>query len=330
MSTFICYYCGDPKLNSDASDEHIIPSCIGGNRNVTLTDQVCRGCNERAGREVDHPFGRDWLIAAMRFIAGVSHRGKPPMLFRGRLDWSRHEVVRVFEVAGGGTLLVIETLGETVLGVIATPNQLDRLERVIKSRFGGMRVINRTLPRRTYDDELIGALDQLALPWRLRFDIDLSAWHRAIVKIALGLACQTFGAPFVVSSAAAKLRTYLWEQDPARRNALGLRGRGGPLVSTPTLTSVVHPGGYLHLFELLATGSGLGLAANFFGSFENIVRLDDGESFAAQLPLDAAGVIRGVGWIVDPVMKRTTGPTSVSDLIASSVNRERARPADAL
>lgn len=327
MSTFICYYCGQHTNACSSSGEHIIASGIGGNRNVTLTDQVCAECNDRAGREIDLPFCRDWFIEATRFIAGLSHRGKPPVWFRGRLTWQRREVVRVYEVAGGGTLLAIDAADETLLAVIVDPESpiaIRNVKRIIKARFEGLRVINGSSPRRAYDDELVSALEALPPTWDLRFEIDTFAWHRAIVKMALGLASQTFGHDFVVSSAAARLRQYLWEQDPVRRNALDLHGRGGALVSKPTITSVIHPGGDEHLFALVSTGSGLCLAANLFGRFENIVRIDEGEQFAERLPVDPAGVLRGVGWIVEPIRKVTTGPIPIGALIVASVDRERA------
>lgn len=327
MSTFTCYYCGQLTDKCNSSDEHIIPSAIGGNRNVTLTDQVCSTCNERAGREIDQPFCRDWFIEATRFSIGVSHRGKPPLRFRGRLVWDRPEVVRVYEVAAGGTIIAIETPTESLLAVLVDqddPLALKNLKRIIKARFEGRRIINSAVPRRAHDDELVTALNALLPTWNLRFEIDTFSWERAIVKMALGLASQTFGDEFVVSAAATRLRHYLWEPDPARRNALNMRGRAGVLASKPTITAVVHPGGSEHLFELVATASGLGFAANLFGRFENIVRIDGADHFAERLPAEPAGVLRGVGWLVEPVCKLTTGPIPIDTLIAASVDRERA------
>lgn len=214
---FTCYCCGQPKDASDASDEHIIPSCIGGNRNATLTHDVCGGCNQFAGNEIDRPFGRDAMIQAMRVVVGVNHKGKRPIAFRGELQWKRPERVRIYQVERAARVALFDCAdGSRALAVLAPPDpsaQMETIVRVLDTRFEGIRVLNGQHPLTRYDHELLHAFTSLDGSERVRCSIDLNTWHRAIVKIALGLASQTFGADFVTSSAAAVLRAYLWEPD---------------------------------------------------------------------------------------------------------------------
>jgi hypothetical protein len=60
-----CWYCGAESLRAGDPPEHIIPEAMGG---TLKTDRVCRGCNERAGKAIDAPFMRDWLIAMDRAL----------------------------------------------------------------------------------------------------------------------------------------------------------------------------------------------------------------------------------------------------------------------
>jgi hypothetical protein len=198
---------------------------------------------------------------------------------------------------------------------------MDTILRVLDTRFPGIRVLNGRHPLTQYDHELLEAFTSLDESTRITFSIDVNTWHRAVVKMGLGLACQTLGPDFVASSAAATLRAYLREPDPARRDAMGLRGRGGPLASEPVITKYIHPGGDEHLFVLSGTGPRLGFTANLFGRFENIVLLDDSGAFSARLPSFLQDYERGVAWIVDPVKKRTEGPLPVTTVIERSLGR---------
>ena len=70
-----CWYCGLEKLRVGDPPEHIIPDAMGG---TLKTDRVCRDCNHRAGREIDAPFMRDWLIATDRALHSPGgHRMQP-------------------------------------------------------------------------------------------------------------------------------------------------------------------------------------------------------------------------------------------------------------
>lgn len=325
-ATFLCYYCGVERTANERSDEHIIASCIGGNRNVTLTQNVCGACNQFVGDDVDRPFCRDWVIESMRLVAGASHRGKRPAVFMGQLTWPRSERVRMYLLEGGAQIALFDCAnGTQAIGILADPENADLMrtvKKVVDTKFKGLRIINGISPRTAYEDELVETFSGLGESMRVSYTIDTLSWHRAIVKMALGLACQTFGADFVRSPSADVLRAYLREADPSRRDAMGLRGRGGPLMAEPAVTRYLHPGGDEHLFVLTATGPRVGLAANLFGRYENVVLVDDSGQFAERLPALEHDVAKGVAWIVDPSEKTTRGPLPLADLIRESIERE--------
>ena len=86
---FCCFYCGKMRSSSESSSEHIMPACLGATLDKTGTRLVCGNCNTRAGKEVDLPFCRDWIIESRRFFQGVVSRGKRPTFNSGRINWDR-------------------------------------------------------------------------------------------------------------------------------------------------------------------------------------------------------------------------------------------------
>jgi hypothetical protein len=313
---FRCFYCGIEKADGERSDEHIIPSCIGGNRNVTLTDQVCRGemgCNGFMGQHVDRPFCRDWFIEATRLALGVKHRKKRPTAFMGTLKWSRPERAAVYILQRGITLVQVSGVdGEHRL--IAALDETDAelvsiLKNALKEKFYGLRLINNVPPGSTpdpYDAGLVRDFAALGQSFEVQNQINITAWHRELVKMALGLACQVFGDAFTRSGDAARLREFLREADAEKRAAMNIRGQVGISEhSTPRLTAKWHPGGDEHLFALVVDGDAVAFLANLFGKFENLVEVstikDCVDALNAKSPT-------GLGWIVDPEAKTTSGP----------------------
>lgn len=322
---FLCYYCGLRKPAAEASDEHIVPSCIGGNRNVTLTTHVCTTCNQFAGDNVDRPFCRDWFIENARLLAGVVHRGKRPSASMGQLQWSRPETVGVLVLEGGAHILVIEGVdGERRLAIglnEADPTMVEHVRKVIRDKFAGLKVVNDRSPHSPYEEELAAAVIAHGAHLRVTSEVDLTAWHREIVKMALGLSCLTLGEAFISSKGAATLRSFLFENDKEKRDLLQLRGCAGiGRVATPRLTKFWHPGGREHLLALMTSGDKLGFAVNLFGMYENVVEVDDTGVFQAMLPGTAP---RGVFWVVDPEAKTTTSPRSLESLLTERAKNAR-------
>ncbi len=220
--TFVCYYCASTKPATESSDEHIVPSCIGGNRNVTLTDRVCSTCNSFMGDHVDRPFCRDWFIESARLLAGVAHRGKRPVIFMGQLDWQRPERVGVYLLEGGAHIWVIEgkdSQRRLAIGIDETkPEMVEAVRKVIKYKFAGLPVVNDASSHTPYEIELANAVIAQGASLPLRNEISVVAWHREIVKMALGLSCQTLGDAYLRSAGADLLRAFLHENDPEKLN----------------------------------------------------------------------------------------------------------------
>lgn len=315
--SFDCFYCGLTKPAAESSDEHIVPSCIGGSRNVTLTDRVCSACNSFMGDNVDRPFCRDWFIESARLLAGVAHRGKRPAIFMGQLDWARPERVGVYLLEGGAHIWVIDgtdSQRRLAIGIDETkPEIVDAVRKVIKQKFAGLPVVNDASPHTAYETELAAAVIAQGASIPLRNEISVVAWHREIVKMALGLSCQTLGDSYLRSGGADLLRAFLRENDPDKRARIPLRGHAGIGSNTePRLTQFWHPGGDEHLLALISTGDRIGFAVNLFGKYENLVEVDATGSFHSLLPGTA---FKGVCWVVDPEAKTTEGPKSLGELL---------------
>jgi hypothetical protein len=139
--------------------------------------------------------------------------------------------------------------------------------------------------------------------------ISTTAWHRELVKMALGLACQVFGDPFVTSMDADRLRAFLREDDVTKRAAMKIPGFVGVSEdSQPRLTANWHPGGDEHLFGLIVDGNAVVFLANLFGRFENGVQVTTEKVFVDALSGMSA---TGLGWVVDPDAKTTVGPNAL-------------------
>lgn len=319
MATFNCFYCGIERPDAERSDEHIIPSCVGGNRNVTLTRDVCGTCNGFMGQNVDQPFCRDWFIEAVRLLVGVKHRGKRPAAFMGTITWGRPERAAFYQLERGAALVhIVGTDGAGRLVALLDPNDKELVaivQNAIKAKFSRLPVINEEPGHDAYNDGLVNDLIALGNQFNLKNRISIAAWDRELVKMALGLASQTFGTAFIGSPSADRLRAFLHEQDANRRAALGLRGSVGIANdTTPRLTAAWHPGADEHLFCLVETDARVAFVANLFGRFENFVEIGDDAAFLGRLP---GRNIKGLSWVVDAEAKTTTAATPIETIIRS-------------
>lgn len=316
--TFKCFYCGLEKPDGEHSDEHIIPSCIGGNRNVTLTRNVCGDCNNFMGRNVDQPFCRDWFIEAVRLTTGVKHRGKRPVTFMGTIGWARSERAGFYQLERGAALIhIVGVDGAGRLVALLEPNDKELVSIVtnaVKAKFAGLPIINNGPPGSdSYNDGLVQDLIGLNNQFNLQNRVSIVAWDRELVKMALGLASLTFSDAFVGSTSADRLRTFLHEEDADRRAALGLSGSVGIANdTTPKITAAWHPGADEHLFALIENDATIAFVANLFGRFENFVAVSDDAAFMGKLP---GRSIKGITWIVDPDAKTTTAATPLEDVL---------------
>lgn len=68
----ICVYCCENLSAVHFNTEHVLPEQLGtfDEKNLTLTEQVCRGCNSFFGQTIERAFGRDSLEAIFRLTHG--------------------------------------------------------------------------------------------------------------------------------------------------------------------------------------------------------------------------------------------------------------------
>jgi hypothetical protein len=315
--SFTCFYCGQVKAESERSDEHIIPSCIGGNRNVTLTNSVCGTCNDFMGQNVDQPFCRDFFIEGARLIAGIKHRGKKPIHSFGKVDWSRPELLSMYFVGQGPRIYeVVGTDGKRRVAVALDPRdpqQVADVKNALKNRFAGLPVINSEEPRTEYEEELANAIIALGTTHKMKIEINLRAWHAEMVKMALGLGCLTFGEKFIKSGDADLLRSFLHELDLENRDRIPVVGSVGINEnSKPTATRVWAGDDDKHLLAIMAADDSVGLLINLFGKYENVVRIGERRRYDSDLP---GRVLKGVAWVVDADLKKTDGPRPAEELL---------------
>lgn len=316
---FCCFYCGKTRPNSARSKEHIIPACLGATLRNTGTLNVCQDCNTRAGEEVDLPFCRDRFIESKRFFHGITSRRRRPVFMVGRIEWNRPERVELYYLEHKIIAYRFRTHAKEScvmfgsIGQATAPETEEVIRKSLKERFAGHR---RTSLNRAESDEersLILAIQTLGQESKIRASIDITAWDRAIVKMGLGLACLVLGEEYTKSPQADMLRSFLWEQDPDKRSESHLNGSAGILAQDKHKTShLILPSPNLHAFCLTDIGSKIAFTTSLFGEYENILEIDATGAFCDRLP---GTLMRGVGWIVDPQKKETTGPVPFEDLV---------------
>jgi hypothetical protein len=75
----VCIYCLKEKVSTDFNVDHVIPESFGTfENNFTLTEAVCKECNQFFGDNLELFLGRDTYEGMLRFVQGV----KAPKEFR--------------------------------------------------------------------------------------------------------------------------------------------------------------------------------------------------------------------------------------------------------
>lgn len=313
-----CLYCGRELEDRPRSREHIVPACIGGAGSL-VTRLVCDPCNELMSGTVDIAFCRDWFISSSRLTVGVENRGKPPVHLMGRLDWDREEDALNFVTREGITIFRISNTPDgrprIVIGIDDGDQTLvDAARRVLAERFAGIPVINGPGEWTDYELGLAQSVIDAGPAYSLTAEIDVTAWDRQIVKMALGLSAVILGEPYIRSESAEQLRSFVFEPSADVRAQMKLRGSTGigELTSPPQATAALHPGGDEHLFVLMRSGPDVAFVANLFGQYENIVRVAEAGPYSDSLPGE---LLVGVAWVVDAVAKTVRGPVPVETLV---------------
>lgn len=324
---FCCFYCGETFPFNKSSDEHIIPACLGATLNKTGTKSVCAICNKKAGDKIDLPFCRDWFIETKRFFQGVVSRGKRPITKFGRINWSRPEKVDVYFLEHNVIARAFQTKNNQrcvmfgVIGQPPTPETQTVVMKAIKDRFSGHKIVDMGGEETDEEREIISSIHDLGQALNLNVSFDITAWDRAVVKMGLGLTCLYLGEDFARSQQADRLRSFLWEEDPDKRDEIPLHGSAGILSQRESkLSQIFHEDKGVHAFCLMELGNKIGFYTSLFGEHENFLEIDATGTFCGRLPGTLA---RGVVWIVDPNKKTTTDPIPVEELIRRRSEQRR-------
>jgi|SRR6266851_652053 len=313
---FLCFYCGEWRPQAESSDEHIVPECMGGSRNVTLTDRVCKECNGFMGKNVDAHLCRDWFIQRERSKLKIKNKGKQPPWFLSRLVWHRPEAVHVYVLPAGTWLFRITGTPDGQPRMMIRvhspdPAEADEARRTWARDFSDCRVLPDPAGMSDYEVALLSDFKATtSAQMEFRFEIKLDAWNRGLAKIGLGLACLTFGNEYVLTEEANMLRAFARENDAIKRQTIPLRGTGGyAWDAEPRITQLWEVGEGQHLLLLLAVGSGVLFVWNIFGQWETTVAVALTDKFNDRLA-DNLGLAR----LVDARAKKTTGPMSPARL----------------
>jgi hypothetical protein len=110
---------------------------------------VCAACNQRAGREIDQPLLKDWLLRQIRHAAGVSdRRGSPPPAPIERHALPDGTPVRVDPTTGAVNLVPFSRRTGNELTLSAgSESALEDLERKMRERYARRGTPSHPCPR---------------------------------------------------------------------------------------------------------------------------------------------------------------------------------------
>jgi hypothetical protein len=201
-----CWYCGEEKLRTDDPPEHVLADALGG---TLKTNRVCRGCNQRAGREIDWPLQNDWLIVQRQVLDEIVSSGTASKKGRtGRAGAHRtSNPETVVEIDRNWTPTVRSKIERTATGAriwASSEEEAERLrERLIKQLADEeLQIQSEELTRVAFNDVTIHTM------------IDGVAWLRAAAKMALGALSLVLGDTWLDTHDAKRLRQWLWADEP--------------------------------------------------------------------------------------------------------------------
>jgi len=181
-----CIYCLCDDPADGFNTEHVISRAFGTfENNLTLTDLVCRNCNQFFGNNLERILARDSFEAYDRIVTGLQPAAAIAQLPQDRLtftfaDTSGWSGLRLRLVATGDGRMVepVPQVGLPRRGdagrIYLTEAELENSERELPSDFdrhGHIRII---APSADVQHRLIALLDQRGIPFRLMGEFNLS------------------------------------------------------------------------------------------------------------------------------------------------------------
>jgi HNH endonuclease len=218
-----CWYCGEAKLQVDDPPEHVVPAALGG---TLETNRVCRGCNERAGREIDWPLQNDWLVAQTKILHDVvsSRRGASGRGRTGRSDAHRKgQPDTVVEIDRDWKPTVRSNIDRTEGGATiaaGSEEEATRLrERLVKQLAAeGLQIQDEEIHHDQFNEV------------EMKVKIVGVVWLRAAAKMVLSSLSRCVDDAWLDSEDAQRLRCWLWDEAPTSDD-------GSPAFTYPTEAS---------------------------------------------------------------------------------------------
>lgn len=346
-----CLYCD--QAVEKFTREHVLPQALGGNLrevNPFVVNNVCQRCNTTAGKYIDGPFIRSWLIhnyRATRTLEYVDLSAKPilPLTYVGvvkdlTLDdrvcdfWLGPAGDRIYHfhrpypvdvdsgpVVGAPPHIRRGELDPGIVFLFLRPTNHEWIVTVLRScakHFSGSALyLGNSNP--------VGPFKQIpsafnALHSRLQelngqeHEILVSSTmflgDRFLGKLALGIGAITLGQEYASSRSATKLRDVMWGRTFEQRQSVPLHGSA--FLSGKLDEQLIEYLSWSHGHTLWMTTlkERVALVAIIYGTLAAVIEVSDDPSDVAKIPEG------GLLYVVSPGICRHAGPVSLEDLIA--------------
>jgi hypothetical protein len=202
-----CWFCGERHVRPGDPPEHIIPAALGAE---LTTNAVAGSCNERAGREIDHPLVSDLFVGFNRVFYDIrDRRGSPPpnLAHRAKLKDGTPVAVDMREKPWRMTILPkVKEEGEDRFTL--TVSSMEEAEEIIEKKRKRTGQNWRVEKERRYKDEHPEVLITVSLDTRIRV--------RARAKMTLGTLSKVLPEEWLDSPEAQQLQEWLWDPRPKR------------------------------------------------------------------------------------------------------------------
>jgi len=147
---------------------------------------------------------------------------------------------------------------------------------------------------------------------------------RFLGKLALGFGALFLGEPFISSTTAGRLRTFLWGRTAELRSDAEIHGSGffDPIHQEGRDVMGWKPG---HVFIMMPAGDSLGLNCYFYGAQGAAVEITaDPAHWREHIPNE------GAIYVVSPSRQKFSGPHTLSEFVAAKLGGAKSNGARAL
>ena len=303
--SFCPYLDVDLPAEAPFSDDHVVPYAIGGGKDLVI--RVSQKANSETGSGADAAFINSWFINWDRTLRGIEGQSgqAPTMELRGevhlvtgsrpgryRFSLTEQALSLQPEVAWG-----TPTDGKQALTISAGSEEefrtiLNNVNRKLRRDGKQPLDVDAAVARATTE-----TTEQPRIQATGAFDV--TSFHRAFVKMGLGIGHFVLGETYSRDPDADMLRTFIWEKNSKKRESIPVPGTTFPFGQDNTLNTIL---GYRdHHVLLLKSDLKLTFAALIFGKYFGCVGLGDAKKYTSKLRPGQECV-----WVVDWRTRRAT------------------------